>query len=95
MTYLLIKFGGLSLYSAGEAASYAFVTSIAQSWMLQNHILRNNGIYGMGLDFDISYIGLSVAILNFGLSSFSSNDIVIPKAQHGECALVKVFRTYM
>jgi hypothetical protein len=44
---LLIRFGGLSLYSALEASSYAFVASRSQSWVLQDHILRNNGLCGM------------------------------------------------
>ncbi|KAF5801739.1 hypothetical protein HanXRQr2_Chr06g0251561 [Helianthus annuus] len=41
---LPIRFGGLGLYSAVEASSYAFVASRAQSWVLQDHILRDSGI---------------------------------------------------
>ncbi|MCI13054.1 hypothetical protein A2U01_0034166, partial [Trifolium medium] len=38
---LPIKGEGLGLYSAVEAASYAFLASRAQSWVLQDHILRD------------------------------------------------------
>ncbi|XP_022031302.1 uncharacterized protein LOC110932259 [Helianthus annuus] len=41
---LPIRFGGLGLYSAVEASSYAFVASRAQSWVLQDHILRDSGL---------------------------------------------------
>ncbi|KAM0014804.1 putative exostosin [Helianthus debilis subsp. tardiflorus] len=40
---LPIRFGGLGLYSVVEASSYDFVASRAQSWVLQDHILRDGG----------------------------------------------------
>ncbi|MCI61183.1 hypothetical protein A2U01_0082440, partial [Trifolium medium] len=55
---LPIKAGGLGLYSVVEAASYAFVTSRAQSWVLQDHILRDSGACGMDSDFDNALDGL-------------------------------------
>ncbi|KAL6521158.1 hypothetical protein OROGR_017727 [Orobanche gracilis] len=45
LAYLPIRFGGLGLYSPKEASSYAFVASRAQSWSLQDHILRDSGIF--------------------------------------------------
>ncbi|MCI10010.1 hypothetical protein A2U01_0031101, partial [Trifolium medium] len=59
---LPIKFGGLGLYSAVEAASYAFVASRDQSWVLQDHILRDNRVYDMDSDFDIALDGLRAMI---------------------------------
>jgi hypothetical protein len=49
--FLTIKVGGLSLYFVVEAAPYTFVVSRAQSWMLQDHILRDSGVYVMDSDF--------------------------------------------
>jgi hypothetical protein len=79
---LPIKFGGLGLYSAVEATSYAFVASRAQSWILQDHILRNSGVGGMDLDFDNALDGLRNTIPTFDFSNFASKDTVPPKAQH-------------
>ena len=79
---LPIRFGGLGLYSGLEASSYAFVASRAQSWVLQDHILRDSGLCGMDSDFDNALDGLRGTIPNFDVSSFTSKDIVPPKAQH-------------
>jgi hypothetical protein len=65
---LPIRFGGFSLYSAVEAFFYAFV--------LQGHILRDNGICGMDLNFDNALDGLRGTILDFDVNSFTSKDIV-------------------
>jgi len=79
---LPFRFGGLSLYSALKAFSYAFVASRAQSWVLQDHILRDSGLCGMNSNFDNALDGLRGMIPNFDVSSFTSKDIVPPKAQH-------------
>lgn len=68
MAFLPIKVGGLSLYSTVEAASYTFVNSIAQPWVLHDHILRDIVVFGMNLDFDRAFDGLSVMIPDFDLS---------------------------
>ncbi|MCI41568.1 hypothetical protein A2U01_0062801, partial [Trifolium medium] len=73
---LHIKFGGLGLYSAVEATSYAFVASRAQSWVLKNDILRNSGVCGMDLDFHNALDGLQDAIPTFDFSNFASKDTV-------------------
>ncbi|XP_076948911.1 uncharacterized protein LOC143621346 [Bidens hawaiensis] len=39
---LPMRLGGLGLLSAHDVGVYAFVASRAQSWKLQNHILRNS-----------------------------------------------------
>ncbi|KAL6500200.1 hypothetical protein OROHE_025566 [Orobanche hederae] len=79
---LPIRAGSSDLYSAVETASYAFLASRAQSWVLQDHILRHSGVYGMDSDFDRALDGLSVAIPDFDLSNSTSKDTVPPKAQH-------------
>ncbi|KAK2455796.1 hypothetical protein QL285_003218 [Trifolium repens] len=79
---LPIKVGGLGLYSAVEAALYAFVASRAQSWVLQDHILRDSGVCGMDSDFNNALDGLRDMIPAFDFSSFTSKDTVPPKAQH-------------
>jgi len=79
---LPIRFGGLGLYSTLEASSYAFVTSRAQSWVLQDHILRNNGLCGMDSDFDNALDDFRGAIPDFDVSSFTNQDTVPSKAQH-------------
>ncbi|GJS63875.1 hypothetical protein Tco_0678439 [Tanacetum coccineum] len=48
---LPIRLGGLGLYSEKEASSYAFVASRAQSWVLQDHILRDSSICDMDDDY--------------------------------------------
>ncbi|MCI69005.1 hypothetical protein A2U01_0090266, partial [Trifolium medium] len=58
ITSLPIKVGGLGLYSAVEAASFAFVAFRAQSWGLQDNILRDSGVCGMDSDFDNAFDGL-------------------------------------
>ena len=84
---LPIKAGGLGLYSAVEASSYAFVASRAQSWVLQEHILRDSGVCGMDSDFYNALDGLRDMIPTFDFSSFTNKEIVSPKVQHvfGEC----------
>ena len=75
---LPIRFGGLGLYSAVEASSYAFVASRVQSWGLQDHILRDSGIRGMDSDFDRAVDNLRLTIPTFDLSSFTNKDTVPP-----------------
>jgi hypothetical protein len=82
VAYLPIEAGGLSLYSAVEAALYAFVASRAHTWVLQDHILRDSGVYDMDSDFHTALDGLRDMIPTFDLSSFASKDTVPHKAQH-------------
>jgi len=79
---LPIRFGGLGLYSTLEASSYAFVASRAQSWVLQDHILRDSGLCDMDSDFDNALDGLRGSIPYFDVSGFTRKDTVPPKAQH-------------
>jgi len=68
------------LYSIVEASLYAFVASMTQSWVLQYHILRDNGISGMDSDFDNALDGLHGAIPDFNVRRFTCKDIVPSKA---------------
>ncbi|GJW02630.1 hypothetical protein Tco_1561486 [Tanacetum coccineum] len=66
---LLIRFGGLGLYSKKVVSSYALVASRAQSWVLQDHILRDSGICGM----DDDYVS-ALACLRDTIPSFDFRD---------------------
>ncbi|KAI3750270.1 hypothetical protein L2E82_20904 [Cichorium intybus] len=78
---LPIRFGGLGLYSASEASSYAFVASRAQSWHLQDHILRDSGICGMDIDYFSALDRLRGTIPDFDCNDFTNKDIAPPKSQ--------------
>ena len=71
---LPIRFGGLGLYSAVEASSYAFVASRAQSWVLQDHILRDSGIYCMDSDYGCALACLRDTIPSYDFSGFTNKD---------------------
>ena len=58
------------------------MASRAQSWVLQDHILRHSVLCSMDSDFDNALDGLRATISNFDVSSFTSKDTVPPKAQH-------------
>ncbi|MCH94764.1 hypothetical protein A2U01_0015729, partial [Trifolium medium] len=73
---LPIMVGGLSLYSAVEAVSYAFVASRAQTWVLQDHILKDSEVCGMDSDFGRALDGLHEMIPSFDLSNFTRKDTV-------------------
>jgi hypothetical protein len=79
---LHIKCGGLGLYSAVEAASYAFVAFKVKSWVLQDHILRDSGVCGMDSGSDNALDGLRSTIATVDFSNFASKDTVPRKAQH-------------
>ncbi|GJX39552.1 hypothetical protein Tco_0252855 [Tanacetum coccineum] len=78
---LPIRFGGLGLYSAKVVFSYAFVASRAQSWVLQDHILRDSGICGMDDDYVYVLACLCDMIPSFDFSGFTILNIVPSKAQ--------------
>ncbi|XP_076935722.1 uncharacterized protein LOC143602539 [Bidens hawaiensis] len=75
------RFGGLGICSAEDASSYAFVASRAQSWALQDHILRECG----GGLFDSDYRGaldtLHYSLPDLDLGGFDFKDTAPPKAQ--------------
>ncbi|GKF54595.1 hypothetical protein Tco_0164935, partial [Tanacetum coccineum] len=49
---LPFSYGGLSVYSAGDVLSYAFLASRLQSAILQTKLLRHSDIVSSGLAFD-------------------------------------------
>ncbi|GKE23837.1 hypothetical protein Tco_1435349 [Tanacetum coccineum] len=79
--YLPIQFGGLGLYSEKVASSYAFMASRAQSWVLQDHILRDNGICGIDNDYVFALNFLRDMISSFNFSCFMNKDTAPSKAQ--------------
>nr|GEW64719.1 auxilin-like protein [Tanacetum cinerariifolium] len=54
---------------------------MAQSWVLQDHILRNSGICGMDDDYVFALACLRDMIPSFDFSGFTNKDIVSSKAQ--------------
>ncbi|KAJ0770727.1 putative reverse transcriptase domain, exostosin [Helianthus annuus] len=64
------------------ASSYAFVASRAQSWVLQDHILRDSGIFGMDSDYVCALACLRDTIPSFDFGGFTNKDTAPPKAQH-------------
>ncbi|GJW65974.1 hypothetical protein Tco_0117858 [Tanacetum coccineum] len=78
---LPIHLGGLGLYSAKVASSYAFVASRAQSWVLQDHILRDSDICGMDDDYVSALACLRGKIPRFDFSCFTNKDTAPSKAQ--------------
>ncbi|PWA80994.1 hypothetical protein CTI12_AA190310 [Artemisia annua] len=81
LSSLPIRLGGLGLYSAKVVSSYAFVASRAQSWVLQDHILRDSGICGMDVDYVSALDCLRDTIPSFDFSGFTNKDTVPSKAQ--------------
>ncbi|GJY32932.1 hypothetical protein Tco_0417401 [Tanacetum coccineum] len=69
------------LYSAKVAFSYAFVASRAQSWVLQDHILRDSDICGMDDDYVSALACLRGMIPSFDFSCFTNKDTAPSKAQ--------------
>ncbi|GKD06541.1 hypothetical protein Tco_1181515 [Tanacetum coccineum] len=78
---LPIRFGGLGLYLAKVVSSYAFVASRAQSWVLQDHILRDSGICGMDVDYASALACLRDTIPSFDFNVFTNKDTAPSKAQ--------------
>ena len=52
-----------------EASPYTFAASRAQSWVLQDHFFRDNGISGMDTHFDNASDGLRGTIPDFARTS--------------------------
>ncbi|GJU97540.1 hypothetical protein Tco_1326811 [Tanacetum coccineum] len=73
---LPIRLGGLGLYSAKVASSYAFVASRAQSWVLQDHILRDSGICGMDDDYVSALACLRDTIPSFDFSMVKDMEVL-------------------
>jgi len=93
---LPIRFGGLGLYSALDAPSYAFVASRAQSWVLQDHILRDSGLCGMDSDFDNALDALrgTIQILMLAVLLAKTPSLLKHNMFWAVLFLVKVFRIW-
>ncbi|KAM0056399.1 hypothetical protein Hdeb2414_s0006g00217861 [Helianthus debilis subsp. tardiflorus] len=71
---LPMHLGGLGLLSAQDVEVYAFVASRAQSWELQYHIFRNNGVIGLDPDYQRALERLNVSLPDFDIGGFSNKD---------------------
>ncbi|GJS12273.1 hypothetical protein Tco_0369069 [Tanacetum coccineum] len=78
---LPIRFGGLGLYSAKVVSSYDFVALRVQSWVLQDHILRDSGICDMYDYYIYALACLRDTIPSFDFSGFTNKDTAPSKAQ--------------
>jgi hypothetical protein len=76
-----MRYGGLGVGAAGDVSSFAFVASRAQSWGLQDHILRDCD----GCEFDSDY-GEALDMLrgllpDLDIDGFYNKDTVPSKPQ--------------
>ncbi|GKA42475.1 hypothetical protein Tco_0735135 [Tanacetum coccineum] len=86
---LPIRFGGLGLYSAKVASPYAFVASRAQSWVLQDHILRDSGICGMDDDY-VSTLDFKDMKLHFEITVRQKSVFECLRAPHAHDFLLAI-----
>ncbi|KAJ0717216.1 putative exostosin [Helianthus annuus] len=75
------KMGGLGLISAMDVSIYGFVASRAQSWGLQDHILRESGVVGMDGDYDMALGELHRHLPDLDIGGFANRDTAPPKTQ--------------
>ncbi|KAJ0843610.1 putative exostosin [Helianthus annuus] len=75
------RFGGLGICSAEDASSYAFVASRAQSWVLQDHILRECGGELLDSDYKGALDNLHSSLPDLDLGGFYIKDTAPIKAQ--------------
>ncbi|KAJ0617254.1 hypothetical protein HanIR_Chr02g0099381 [Helianthus annuus] len=78
---LPMRLGGLGLFSARDVGAYAFVASRAQSWELQDHILRNGGVVGLDPDYQQALERLNVSLPDLDIGGFSNKDTAPSKPQ--------------
>ncbi|KAJ0805921.1 hypothetical protein HanPI659440_Chr02g0083791 [Helianthus annuus] len=78
---LPMRLGGLGLLSARDVGVYAFMASRAQSWELQDHILRNSGVVGLDGDYLQALQCLNVFLPDFDIGGSSNKDTAPSKPQ--------------
>ncbi|KAL8261136.1 hypothetical protein R6Q59_025185 [Mikania micrantha] len=77
----LTRFGGW-VYVRLRMYPYAFMALRAQSWSLQDHILRDCCMDGFDSDYGCGMDRLRRSLPDFDLRSFTNNDTAPLKAQH-------------
>ncbi|KAM0063934.1 hypothetical protein Hdeb2414_s0003g00096711 [Helianthus debilis subsp. tardiflorus] len=75
------QFGGLGIFTAEDASSYAFVASRAQSWGLQDHILREYGGDVLDSDYRSALDLLHSSLPDLDIGGFYIKDTTPPKSQ--------------
>ena len=70
---LPMRFGGLGLYSAIKAPSYAFIPLRSQSWVLQDHNLWDSGICSMNSEYACPLASPRKKLSDINLSSFTTS----------------------
>ncbi|GJT58985.1 putative reverse transcriptase domain-containing protein [Tanacetum coccineum] len=86
LDFLPIRLDGMRLYTEKEAYSYAFMASRTQSWVLQDHILRDSGICGMDDDYVSALVCLRNTNLSFDFSCFTNKDTAPFKAHQTQAS---------
>ncbi|KAJ0890640.1 hypothetical protein HanRHA438_Chr09g0426081 [Helianthus annuus] len=75
------RFRGLGICTAEDTSSYAFVASRAQSWGLQDHILRECGGDVLDSDYRSALDRLHSSLPDLDIGGFYIKDTVPPKSQ--------------
>ncbi|KAJ0925533.1 putative reverse transcriptase domain, exostosin [Helianthus annuus] len=75
------RFRGLGICTAEDASSYAFVASRAQSWGLQDHILRECGGDVLDSDYRSALDLLHSSLPDLDIGGFYIKDTAPPKSQ--------------
>ncbi|KAL8239679.1 hypothetical protein R6Q59_016246 [Mikania micrantha] len=70
------RFGGLGLCLTEDLSTYAFVASRAQSWYLQDLILRDSCVDGIESDYGCGMDRLNISLHDLDLSSFTNKDTI-------------------
>ena len=78
---LPVRFGGLGVGTAEDASVFAFVASRAQSWGLQDHILRDCGGCVFDSDYGEALGKLQTQLSDLDIDGFYNKDTVPPKPQ--------------
>ena len=76
-----MRCGGLGLISAEDVSAYAFVASRAQSWKLQDHILRNAGVVGVDPDYSLALGNIGTSLPDLDLGGFTDQETAPKKPQ--------------
>ena len=79
---LPISFGSLGLYLVVKGTSYDFVALRDQSWVFQDHILRDNNICGTNSDYVCTLSSLCNKFSDINLSSFTAKDTAPSQSQN-------------
>ncbi|KAK1411384.1 hypothetical protein QVD17_37932 [Tagetes erecta] len=76
-----MRCGGLGIFSAEDVSTFAFVASRAQSWKLQNHILRSAGVVGVDPDYSLALGSIGTTLPDLDIGGFTDKETAPKKPQ--------------